>query len=537
MIKKFKSLSKAKKRLSVVSLILVLAIVSGGLYLIFKPEDGVGVTLATVETGSICQTFETSAKVESNESSSFPIVEGVLVKDVLVSLGESVKAGQALATFDTSLAKVSLAQKQSDYNKALTSYNDSLASASQAKTTLPELEKQIAETEAQVAKYEKIVADARAEAEKKSESESTETTTVPQSGADGLAGLVEKVMNIGGTLENFTKMLESFNSMNNTSFDINSIMASSYNTPDMLLMQYQVQLMQLKAQKTTLEASASGTVSDALAVIKNTTYASLQKAQNVINELDKGWFAQSDGIVTELNIKPNSYYQPQGSAGTSGIDISTLITALSGNIDINQLVSAIAGSASSEASGMKIQNYNGFIASFTIGKYDMQTIKVGQSATITSVSGEFTGEVVYVSPTASESTSLDIASIASSFTGGGSSSSSALVKVKINNPDTSIVIGFDVDIKIVTGTVENTIVIPVESVKQSADGPCVFVYNAKNKTVEKRAVKFGINEDKKYEVLSGLSVGETIIAKNDKSIDDGTKVTIKKAEETTKSQA
>ena len=536
MIKKFKAFSRRKKQLAVISLVLVAAIIAGGSYLVFKPEEGIGVTLTEVETGSVHQTYETSAKVESNESTAFPIVKGVFVKEVFTSLGATVKSGQLLATFDTALAKASLARKQSDDNKALASYNNSLSAASTAKTTLPELEKQIADTEAQVAKYELIVARARAEAEENAESDSTDesTTRAPESGiADKLLGLVDKVMNIGGTIENFSKMLDSFNAMNNTSFDINSLMSSSYNTPDMLLMQYQVQLMELKAQKTTLEAQASGTISDAYAVLKNTTYATLQQMQTVVEALDKGWYAQSDGIVTELNIAPNSYYTPKTSGATPGIDISTLITALSGNLDINQVISAIAGSSSAGASGMTIQNYNGFVATFTIGKYDMQKITVGQSAEITSVNGEFTGEVIYVSPTASESTSLDIASIASSFTGGGSSASSALVKVKINNPDSSVVIGFDVDVQITTGTVENTMIVPTEAIKYDDVGSCVFVYNKKDKTVERREIKAGINEDKKYEILSGVEVGETIVAKSDKTLTDGARVTIKKAEETT----
>ena len=92
------------------------------------------------------------------------------------------------------------------------------------------------------------------------------------------------------------------------------------------------------------------------------------------------------------------------------------------------------------------------IVSITVSKSDLLKVKVGMDAVVTSLDSKYEGEVIYVGATAESTGGLDIGSIAGALMGGNTGASGAVVKVKINNPDEKIVIGFDVDIKIVLDT-------------------------------------------------------------------------------------
>ena len=179
--------------------------------------------------------------------------------------------------------------------------------------------------------------------------------------------------------------------------------------------------------------------------------------------------------------------------------------------------------------GIIVENYGDFYASFTVGKYDFQDLKVGQKATVISLDKTYDAVVTYVSATANSTSGFDISSITSSLTGGSSSSStnSAPVKVKIINPDEKIVLGFDVDVKIDTEKLENVVRIPVEAVTSSEGENCVFVYDPEEKTVVKRIVELGIGSDTYYEVTSGVSLGEQVVLNPKTALQDGDKIAVK----------
>ena len=99
--------------------------------------------------------------------------------------------------------------------------------------------------------------------------------------------------------------------------------------------------------------------------------------------------------------------------------------------------------------GMTVENYGQFYVSFSLDKYDVLKVKTGMPAVITTASGELEGVVSFISPVASSGGGLDLSSLAGSLTGAGTSSSIP-AKVKINNPDASVIIGVDVDVSIQT---------------------------------------------------------------------------------------
>jgi HlyD family secretion protein len=172
--------------------------------------------------------------------------------------------------------------------------------------------------------------------------------------------------------------------------------------------------------------------------------------------------------------------------------------------------------------GVTVEGYDGFVVSVTVGKSDLLKIKKGMKAIVNSLDSEYEGEVIYVSATATDNSGgLDLGSI-TSLMGGTGGANGAEVKIKINNPDSKIVIGFDVDIKIILGVIEDTLIVPVESVVYNSGVYSVFVYNEKDGTITKRAITKGLLDDTHYEVLEGLSEGEKVVKSPDPNMEDGT---------------
>lgn len=82
--------------------------------------------------------------------------------------------------------------------------------------------------------------------------------------------------------------------------------------------------------------------------------------------------------------------------------------------------------------------------------------------------------------------------------------------------------GYDLDIKIITQTKSDTLVIPDSSVFDYKGNSCVFVVD--NGKVVIRQIKKGIESEKTIEVLEGLNEGERIILKPDNNITEGMKI-------------
>ena len=101
------------------------------------------------------------------------------------------------------------------------------------------------------------------------------------------------------------------------------------------------------------------------------------------------------------------------------------------------------------------------------------------------------------------------------------------VKVDIEMKDSieNIRPGYDLDIKIVTDSKDNTILIPKDSIFDMEGKHFVFV-NTDNKA-ELREVKKGLESQRQVEVISGLKEGEVVILSPDEKIEEGINIDTK----------
>ena len=522
LFKKTKNWTKKKKATVAILVIVVAALIISIVYANFKPDELPSYALSEVQKGDIQSTFDTQGVVESGDTESYTAASGVQVVSVNVAVGDRVSEGQQLATFDVSSLNDELAAYKSAYDKAKASYNKSAAGVADAK-------KNLADVNAKITTVEREITQLKADVDAAENAQAT-VPSAPQYTEAELQALAEQLLAGGMEQAQIEEIIAAVKAQAGN-VDLKAAIQNSAAAKKAELAQKQAQLSALEIQKTVYESQTDETVTDLYKSVMEQKKKEYESYKAVVESLKNGWTASADGIVTEVNLTAGQPFVPS-TEQSSGMDLSSLINMASGNSDVaatlTDIFSATSGADTSVATGMVVEHYGAFYASFTVGKYDLLDLKVGQKAKITSIDKAYEGAVSYVSATASSTAGLDIGSITSSLTGGTSSSSnSAPVKVKIENPDEKIVIGFDVDISIDTEKLENVITVPVEAVSTNDGENCVFVYNEKEKTVSKRIVTLGIGSDTAYEVLEGLQVGEQVVLNPKTALKDGDKIQVK----------
>ena len=102
--------------------------------------------------------------------------------------------------------------------------------------------------------------------------------------------------------------MEQLNQMASGGFDLSAMAGSS----SAELIQAQMDLAQLKIQKTTLEAQQNNTLSSTYKLVVDASKKSLDEMEDMVASLRSGWIAQDDGVVTAVNIKAGETYQGGG---------------------------------------------------------------------------------------------------------------------------------------------------------------------------------------------------------------------------------
>ncbi len=492
------------------------------LYSMFRPEELPAYQVATVEMGDIQSTFQTQGTVESGNTETFTAASGVQVLTVSVEVGDRVSAGQQLATFDVSTLQDELTAYKSAYDKAKATYDEAAASVAAAENNLSTVSAQIPTLESEIAQLESEIEAAEHTGSMLPDSGSIDTAALEQL----LAALREQ----GGFTEEQLKSLAELLSSGSNASAIKDSIENSVAAKRVELAQKQAQLTSLETQQTVYKAQTDDTLATLYKSVMDAKKADYDSFNSLVESLRTGWVAAADGIVTEVNLTAGEVFTPaESKSGTT--DLSALLSMASGNTDVmsalSDLLSATDGADTSVGTGIVVEEYGALYVSFTVGKYDLPKLDVGQAATVTSLDKEYAATVSYVSATATASSGLDISSITSSLTGGAASTTnSAPVQVRIMEPDESVVIGFDVDVSINTERLENVLVLPVAAVTTEDGENYVFVYDPEERTVSKRSVTLGLASDDAYQVLDGLSDGEQVVLNPKAALLDGDKISV-----------
>ena len=521
MLKSFKKKS-TKSKIAIISLaVIILALLVYVLYEQFKPEKPVSYEMAEASYGSITDSLDVSGTVKSGYSHNYIAIKGVVAESVKVSVGDEVKKGDLIATFNVSGASQYLANAKKDYDSALNDYNKALSAVKNASESKSKNETAIKNKKAEIAAKEKEIA----ELEKQLESSNSKITQtkIPE---EQIKAIADSMRNNGATEEEIEAFIASASAVTVPAAPENSAL---YQT----VIQKNLELSQLNAQLTSLQAEGSlyidtdnDSYTETLKNVADSKKKTYESIKSVYDELKNGWYADKDGIITKVNIKPGENFAPV-QENSAAFDLGSLF----GNSQYSNILSSLIGSSDDAqiGTGVTLDSYDDLIVSISVGKDDLIKINTGMKASVTSLDKSYEGEIIYVAASADEQSGLDVGSIAGSLLSGSGSSGGALVEVKIKNPDKNVVIGFDADVKISLKTLDNVLKVPVESVLYDNGSYYVFVYDSQTGKVKKQPVEHGILDDTHYQVISGVNEGDLLIKSPDPLMTDGTKVEQKKA--------
>lgn len=555
--------SNKKKIIIPIAIVLIIAIVVGSVFAT-KASNGVKtVTLAPVSTDTITETVSATGEVSAGAEREYKTGAIANCKEVFVKVGDEVKQGDLLATFETDNLDTQVKSLQASYDSAKASYDSAVKAQAEAEKNLKNVNKRIKTLENQLVKLQNKKTTTTTKKPKTSETTTAATTTTTTKSTtqfafptttttttkaaettvitdiSQLAGEISK--SLGELTDTITKLSNDIQTTNEITRIVMTMIASEVasgnmskdaiadavgdamskaikegiidetklivesgvavemvetavksvdwaavgrgigETDDVKMTSIQLQLAALYAEQELFSAQASGSLLSSQKQIMDSSKSALDTMKEAQKELEAGWTASMDGTITECNL-------------TAGNQTNALET------------------------GIKLENMDTMVATISLGEYDIHKVKVGMTASITTAFGKYTGEIASIAPTATGGSSGSILDSVGSMAGiGGLSSLTASgagveCKVTINNPDENIIIGFDADVEIQTGVYESVTVVPIESIVLQKDGTYVYKYNEEESTVTKTQIETGAISDTAYEVTSGITEGDVIVA-------------------------
>lgn len=151
------TVKKNKKKVIIpICIVLVIAILAGAIFAFGGSRDVVQVKkLHTITTGDIYENVSLTGDVTAGAVKEYKVGTVATVKEVFVKVGDTVKKGDVLATFDVSNLDGEISSLQASYSTALNEYNSAAKSHNTAKNNAKQLSKEIAALEKKIAKLEK----------------------------------------------------------------------------------------------------------------------------------------------------------------------------------------------------------------------------------------------------------------------------------------------------------------------------------------------------------------------------------------------
>lgn len=418
-----------------------------------------------VENSDISQVLELNGTVRSDKSERvFANVDG-RIGTVNVKAGDAVKKGDLLISFDEERIDYLIAMAEYDAQSTLGNYNNSVEMANrtqalynEANINLDVLNKQIADTEAALTAKQKELAEKKAKLAGdgvRIQVDMIDKAADPN-GQEEYKKLQKEAMNNAYAQEGNSEIIALQEEISRLSLDLANF--KEYKAEMTSQKAATVTSRMTKGQKEQLDAMKAASELSAEETIKN-----LEAAKDGIR-------AEFDGIVTAVNVT-------EGAEVARGMELFT------------------------------IESSSDIIIKCAVNKYDITSIKEGQTAEVTIGKSDYTGKVVRVEKM--------VGSDASVATGIG-------VDILLDHPDDAIILGMDVKPRVNCAAAEDVISIPREALNEEDDGSYVFI--VQDKKAAQKKVETGIRNDDMIEVTSGLNAGDTVVWNSDAALTDGMEV-------------
>ena len=470
---------KLHKRIRLIVILVIIVAIVG--YFVYSSAMAASapaqVEVEEAYVGSIQQTVKTSGTVATDNKKTYFAGAAAPVTTLDVQVGDSVKAGDVLMTYDTSDLDLSAKQAQLSEQTANGNYSDSIEKDTkstekydQANADLPLTQAQIDTINAQIDDLNDKITEKKARMAQTAADLQKTLLDVDQDGKeDSVTDDDSKKTEENGK----DVRLEIQESIQQNTYAQNN---------DKEIAEWNNQITELKRQLSDAEATKtdnktdkssgdSGKLTDgnksALAATRQSAALTSQDTINDVNEAKKGVTADFNGIVSDVKIV-------EGATTVKGTELFTIEDTDSVKVTIN------------------------------VTKYDLEKISEGQDVDITIAGHDYNGTVTKISKVATTNTS---------------GASIVATDITINNPDEFIILGVQADVVIKTASAENAILVPIESVNSDAKG--AFVYVLENGFVVRKDVTTGIANETEEQILSGLNEGDQVLTDISSDIVEG----------------
>lgn len=450
-----------RKKVAVTAVILASALAVGGVSM--HANAAVKVNSYQAGKGSLVKITEINGNVVSDaSSSSYAKIAGTIDR-INVKVGDYVKKGDMLITYDTEdidrrIALADYSQKEAfgGYDNIIQTGGRSAGLYSEAKTTLAELENRIAVTEATINATQKSLNDKRAAiADEGAKLQISVIDWADQPESDEYENL-QKLIASNSWAQEFDpailKMQEDLNFLNQqlaSDKELRAQMVSQKATGYAGLLT-QGTKEQIEAAKAANELSTDNTVAE-------------------LEEAKKGVRAEFSGVVTEIGVREHE------TVGTGAF----LFT---------------------------IESAEDVVIRLNVNKYDIAEMEVGQLTTARIKNKEYTGKIKRIEH----------------MTGRGADANVG-VEVSIDEPDEDIILGLETKVRITTDSVDDVLTIPMEALFEDENGEYVFVASSEKKALRK-PVETGVRNEDYVEIVSGLGDGDSVIWLDEAELTEGTVV-------------
>ncbi len=462
---------KLKKRwivLGLVALLIAFFVIRG---MVASKNVATYVDVYEAQLGDIENILSISGTVESAETKSFFSEVSAPIDTVEVKVGDVVKAGDVLCTYDAEAldlaqktAELSITQAEGSYNSlysAVGTANRKYAEGMNAQQINDRLDAITAEIDALKNKI-----------------------------TEKQARMQQTITDINKTLNDYDQnrvsdAAEGYNHYDRKDDDGNELYLQSQEaladvnyamSYDSEIKAWNDQITALTEEQSHLSTAKASLVDGGTAQSSKAAYESAQlTGEDTVSKLQaakEGIKSEFNGVVTEVAI----------------VDGATAATG-------SKLVS--------------LANLDDVQVTVQVSKSDLPKIAVGQAVDITINEKPYNGEITKISGTASKNAN-GVAVVAT--------------VIKVTNPDENIILGVEASNKIHAEKAENTIVLPYEYVGTDSQGD--YVYVVENGIVTRKNVTVGIATSTEAQIVDGVSVGDKIISSDISNLTEGQAVEI-----------
>ena len=430
----------------------------------------------TVGRNDLSQEIELNGNVASELSQTFYAGAAGKVKTVHVKVGDSVKKGDLLVSFDEeridyliALAELDAQSVSGNYSNTIEMGNRTQALYNEATINLGVLNQQITDTQNQILDLEKRIADKKA-------AYAGEGAALQKSIIDTNEKIAEADekddTDYEAQLANLQKLAQG--SAYNQQYDSDILkMQEELNRLSADLAHYKEYKAEMTSQKaSTATARITAGQKEQLEAMKAVSELTTEETIKNLEAAKEGIRAEFDGIVTAISVE-------EGEEIANGMSLVTLASS------------------------------DDIIVKCTVNKYDILSIEEGQITSSKIGNTEYTGKVTRIEK----------------ITGADAGTTPGVgVEVKLDNPDDSIILGLDTKTKVNVAAVEDKLCIP-RSAAVEEDGK-TYVFVEKEKKAVRKTIETGVKNDDMIEVTSGLNEGEVVVWNEETEIKDGMDIRI-----------